>query len=122
MMKRRAMLEAEGHDVAVSSAYSWSEFPIAALEFDRDAVTTMMHNLFGSHIGDFDNEDALTHAFEASTAALRQDLRDVLEAFRPDVVFVHNLLCLPIHAAATVALTQLLRATQIPCVAIGVVA
>ena len=118
MMKRRAMLEAEGHDVAVSSAYSWSEFPIAALEFDRDAVTTMMHNLFGSHIGDFDNEDALTHAFEASTAALRQDLRDVLEAFRPDVVFVHNLLCLPIHAAATVALTQLLRATQIPCVAI----
>ena len=82
MMKRRAMLEAEGHEVAVSSAYSWSEFPIAALEFDSDAVTTMMRNLFGSHIGDFDNEDALTQAFEASTAALRQDLRDVLEAFR----------------------------------------
>ena len=70
MMKRRAMLEAEGHEVAVSSAYSWSEFPIAALEFDSDAVTTMMRNLFGSHIGDFDNEDALTQAFEAPTAAL----------------------------------------------------
>ena len=118
MMKRRSMLETQGHDVAVSSAYSWSEFPVAGLEFDSDEVITMMRNLFGSRIGDFDNEHALTRAFEGSTTALRQDLDDVLEAFRPDVIFVHNLLCLPIHAAATVALTQLLRETQIPCVAI----
>ena len=50
--------------------------------------------------------------------ALRRDLHNVLKAFGPDIIFVHNILCLPLHAAATVALTQLLRDTQIPCIAI----
>ncbi len=118
MMKRRSILVAQGHDVAVSSAYSWSEFPVPALEFDSDDVATMLRNLFGSGISDFDDEADLTLAFELSMSELRQRLLHVVEAFHPDLIFAHNLLCLPIHAAATVALTHVLRDTGVRTVAI----
>ncbi len=118
MMKRRNMLESMGHTVAISSAYDWSEYPIPELEFDTPEVMAMMRNLFGAAITDYDGEAELTDAFNASVAQLTNAYRAVLDDFSPDMVFVHNVLCLPIHPAATVALGRLLETTKIPCVAI----
>lgn len=118
IMKRRSMLESMGHEVAVSSAYGWSEFPIADLEFDTDQVMKMMRNLFGPGISDYDSEEALTAAFEASVMTLRDAFARTLDAFGPDLVFVHNILCLPIHPAATAGLARILTERRLPCVAI----
>ena len=36
--KRRALLQAMAHNVAICSAYGWADFPVPALEFDREGV------------------------------------------------------------------------------------
>jgi hypothetical protein len=54
------VLEEMGHQVAISSAYEWVEYPLPAL------------------------------------------------------IFIHNILCLPIHPAATAALINVLKKTNIP--------
>jgi glycosyltransferase involved in cell wall biosynthesis len=118
MMKRRNMLESMGHTVAISSAYDWSEYPIAELEFDTPEVMTLMNNLFGSGIVDYADESELNAAFDASVTQLTTAYRQVIDDFAPDMVFVHNILCLPIHPAATVALANVLQSSRIPCVAI----
>ena len=38
MMKRKELLEAMGHQVAICSAYKWADFPIPSLEFDSEEV------------------------------------------------------------------------------------
>ncbi len=118
MMKRRWMLESMGHEVAISSAYDWSDYPIPELEFDSDAVRSMMRNLFGASIVDYDGEEALLEVFNADKESLLRSFLSVLGAFEPDVIFVHNILCLPIHPAATAALAAALEKVPTPCVAI----
>jgi len=118
MKKRQALLEDMGHLVAVCSAYDWADLPISALEFDSDQVGTMMRNLFGAGIADFSNEVELEEAFRRETAELRGELEDGIEALAPDVLFVHNVLALPVHPVATVSLTELLAHIGLPCVAI----
>jgi glycosyltransferase involved in cell wall biosynthesis len=117
MKKRRSLLEEMGHQVAICSAYGWAEYPLPALEFDSDEARKMMRNLFDT-MTDFPGEDALKSAFKQSADALKEGLGKAIREFSPDALFVHNILCLPIHPAATVALTELLRETGIPCTAV----
>ena len=116
--KRQALLEAMGHKVAICSAYDWADFAIPALEFDREGVSRMVRNLFGPGIMDFAGETQLRSTFDVSCLELKQQLGRVIEDFMPDLLFVHNVLSLPVHPMATVSLTELLRETQLPCAAI----
>lgn len=119
MKKRAPLLEAMGHTVSICSAYPWAEHPIPALEFDRESVMRMMRNLFGTRIEDYAGEAELTAAFQADVSEMKAELRRVLEASKADLLFVHNVLCLPIHPVATVALTEVLQESGLPCVAIN---
>jgi glycosyltransferase involved in cell wall biosynthesis len=118
MKKRQALLEDMGHVVAISSAYDWADLPISALEFDSEEVRTMMRNLFGAGISDFKSEVELEEAFQRKTAELRQKLTEGIDALAPDLLFVHNVLALPVHPVATVSLTEVLADLGLPCVAI----
>ena len=118
IMKRQALLEAMGHEVAICSAYEWADLPIPALEFDREDVTTIMGNLFGSGITDFGGEAELERAFGQAVEELKQELVAGIKALAPDMLFVHNMLSLPVHPVATVTLTELLADLGLPCVAI----
>ena len=118
MAKRAAILETMGHEVAICSSYNWADFPIPTLEFDSEEVSKMMRNLFGSRIMDFRSEAEFKESFSASVIELKQLLSKSMETFRPDMLFVHNVLSLPVHPAATVALTELIADTGLPCVAI----
>jgi len=116
--KRQTLLEEMGHEVAICSAYDWANFPVPALEFDREEVTGIIENLYGAKISDFTGEDELKSHFDASQQELQRQLKSVLDDFKPDLLFVHNVLSLPVHPAATVSLTELLRETKLPCAAI----
>ncbi len=117
MKKRRGLLETMGHEVAICSAYDWAEFPVPALEFDSQVTRKMMRNLFEG-LEDFASEAELKSAFDVSMAELKQELGQAIRDFRPDLLFVHNILCLPIHPAATVGLAELVREIGLPCAAI----
>ena len=116
--KRQASLESMGHKVAICSAYDWADFAIPALEFDSGEVMLMLRNLFRPGLADFAGEAELRSAFDASLLELRQELGNAITDFKPDILFVHNMLSLPVHPVATVALTDLLRETRLPCAAI----
>lgn len=116
--KRQALLEAMGHKVAICSAYDWADYTIPALEFDREEVATMVRNLFGHGTMDFAGEAELRGTFDVSCLELKQQLGRAIEDFAPNLLFVHNVLSLPVHPAATVSLTELLKETQLPCAAI----
>jgi len=118
IMKRQALLEAMGHEVAICSAYDWADLPIPALEFDRQDVAVMMRNLFGHGITDFADEAELERAFGRAVAELKRELGEGIKALAPDILFVHNMLSLPVHPVATVTLTELLADLRLPCVAI----
>jgi len=118
MMKRRTLLEAMGHEVAICSAYNWADFPIPALEFDSEQVMQTMQNLFGTELVDFAREAELKRAFDISLLELKQELGKVITDFTPGILFVHNILSLPVHPVATVALTALLKEIRLPCAAI----
>ncbi len=117
MKKRRDMLEAMGHKVAVCSACEWAEFPLPNLEFDSDETRKMMRNLF-RQLEDFAGEAELKKSFNASMSVLKQGLGKAISDFIPEMIFVHNIFCLPIHPAATLALSELLREFRLPCAAI----
>ena len=116
--KRQKLLEAMGHKVAVCSAYEWADFAVPALEFDREGVTGMVRNLFGPSMVDFASEGELRSSFDVARLDLQRQLGKVVGDFNPNVLFVHNVLSLPIHPAATVGLADLLREKQLPCAAI----
>lgn len=118
MAKRQALLESMGHEVAICSAYSWSDFPLPALEFDGEEVAAMRRNLFGAQMVNFASEAELKGAFNVSVQDLKQQLNRVMDDFQPDLLFVHNMFSLPVHPVATVSLTELLREVQLPCAAI----
>lgn len=118
IVKRQASLKSTCHKVAICSAYDWADFAIPALEFDSEEVMLMMRNLFGSGLVDFASEAELKSAFDASLLKMKQELGRVITNFKPDILFVHNMLSLPVHPVATVALTDLLRETRVPCAAI----
>lgn len=118
MSKRQALLEVMDHEVAICSAYDWADFPIPTLEFERGEVIRMRVSLFGPGNGHFANEVELESAFRGSVLALKSQLAKVIDAFGPNLLFVHNVLSLPVHPVATVSLAELLRETQLPCAAI----
>lgn len=118
MAKRRDLLEAMGHNVAVCSAYDWADFQIPALEFDSEAVVGMVRNLFSLRMTDFATEAELRSAFDISRLELKRQLAEVIEDFAPNMLFVHNVLSLPIHPVATVSLVELLQEQELPCAAI----
>lgn len=117
MMKRRDLLEGMGHQVAICSAYDWAECPISALEFDSEDTRMMMRNLF-EQMTDFTSESDLKQAFDASVSTLKRGFGKAIDEFKPDILFVHNVLCLPIHPAATVAFAGTVRETGLSCAAI----
>ena len=118
MMKRKTILEGMGHEVAICSAYNWADFPVPTLEFDSEEVIKMMRNFFGPKIMDFASETELKRAFDISLSELKQRLGKAMRDFKPNMLFVHNILSLPVHPVATVALTELLRGIRLPCAAI----
>ena len=115
MMKRQTLLEAMGHEVAICSAYHWADFPIPALEFESEEAAKMVRNLYGTRIVDFASETELKRASNVSLLELKQQLGRVVTDFKPDILLVHNILSLPVHPIATVALTELLRESGLPC-------
>lgn len=117
MIKRQILLEMMGHEVAICSAYHWSDFPVPALEFESVDTLKVMRNLYGPGIVDFANEDELERVFDVSVLELKEKLGQVITDFTPDIIFAHNILSLPVHPAATVALTRLLEETGLPCTA-----
>lgn len=118
MSKRQALLKAMDHKVAICSAYDWADFLIPALEFERGEVIKMRVSLFGPGESHFASEVELESAFWASVLALKSELAKVIDAFESNLLFIHNILSLPVHPVATVSLTELLRETQLPCAAI----
>ena len=118
MTKRRELLEAMGHIVAVCSACEWADFQIPDLEFDSEETMRMVRNLFDLGIADVASEAELRSAFDTSRLELKRQLAAVIEDFAPDMLFVHNILCLPVHPVATVSLAELLKEQKLPCAAI----
>jgi glycosyltransferase involved in cell wall biosynthesis len=118
MAKRRELLEAKGHTVAVCSACEWADFQVPDLEFDSEAVMRMVRNLFDLGIADVASEAELRSVFDTSRLELKRQLAAVIEDFAPDMLFVHNIFCLPIHPVATVSLTELLKEQKLTCAAI----
>jgi glycosyltransferase involved in cell wall biosynthesis len=118
MHKRQSILQSMGHEVAICSAYDWADLPVAALEFDREEVTRLNQNLFAGELRDFPDEAALERAFRNAVEEIKVELWSGLRRLTPDLLYVHNVLCLPVHPAATVALTELLAESRLPCVAI----
>lgn len=118
MVKRRALLEEMGHEVAICSAYAWADYPLPRLEFDSDDVMGLMGDMFGSQTTGSASAAGVEAAFRAAVADLKADFGRVIEESEPDVLFVHNILSLPVHPAATVALAEVLRETGLPCTAI----
>ena len=118
MTKRRDLLEAMGHIVAVCSACEWADFQIPDLEFDSEETMSMVENLFNLGIADVASEAELRSAFNTSRLELKRQLAAVIEDFAPDMLFVHNIFCLPIHPVATVSLAELLKEQKLPCAAI----
>ena len=117
--KRATLLEEMSHQISICSAYSWSDFPVLELEFDSEEVQRIMGNLFGlAGICDYPGEEQLRAAVETAGQELEQRLGKVVDSFTPDLIFVHNILSLPVHPAATVALARLLEKTGIPCAAV----
>ena len=118
MTKRRDLLEAMGHIVAVCSACEWADFQIPDLEFDSEETMRMVRNLFDLGIADVASEAELMSAFDTSCLELKRQLAAVIEDFAPDMLFIHNIFCLPIHPVATVSLAELLKEQKLPCAAI----
>jgi len=118
MAKRRELLQAMGHIVAVCSACEWADFQIPDLEFDSEETMSMVGNLFNLGIADVASEAELRSAFNTSRLELKRQLAAVIEDFAPDMLFVHNIFCLPIHPVATVSLAELLKEQKLPCAAI----
>ena len=118
MTKRRDLLEAMGHIVAVCSACEWADFQIPDLEFDSEETMRMVRNLFDVGIADVASEAELMSAFDTSCLELKRQLAAVIEDFAPDMLFIHNIFCLPIHPVATVSLAELLKEQKLPCAAI----
>ena len=118
MTKRRDLLEAMGHIVAVCSACEWADFQIPDLEFDSEESMRMVRNLFDLGMADVASEAELRSAFNTSRLELKRQLAAVIEDFAPDMLFVHNIFYLPIHPVATVSLTELLKEQKLPCAAI----
>ncbi len=118
MAKRRGLLEEMGHDVGICSAYQWADFPVPGLEFDSEEVSKVVGTLFGGESTESPPESDVISAFEESKLGLKRHLAGVIDEFRPDLLFVHNVFCLPVHPAATVSLADLLLETGLPCAAI----
>jgi glycosyltransferase involved in cell wall biosynthesis len=117
MKKRRFMLEQMGHTVAICSAYEWAEYPLPEVEFDSTENRKLMRNMF-ERLEDYAGEEELKKEFDRIVASFEQRLTRILSTYSPEIVFVHNMLCLPIHPAATVALANVLVKTGIACTAI----
>jgi glycosyltransferase involved in cell wall biosynthesis len=119
IQKRSALLQELGHQVSICSAYSWSDFPVPELEFDSEEVRRIMRNLFGpAGISGYTGESELRTAFQASVQVSERKIGRVVDSAAPDLIFVHNVLSLPVHPAATIALTGLLEKTGILCTAV----
>jgi mannosylglucosylglycerate synthase len=116
--KRQRLLEEMGHEVLVCSAYGWADYPVPALEFDREELVLMARSLFGSEGTGVGGEADVKEAFESSRRELKVILSGVVDRCAPDLVFVHNMFSLPVHPAATTALAEVLREAGIPCAAI----
>ena len=116
--KRQSLLESMGHTVSICSAYDWADLPVPALEFDRQQVSMMNRSLFGSAIDGSRDQRELESAFRQAVRELKKELQDGFGSLAPDMLFVHNVLALPVHPVATVALTELLSELRLPCVAI----
>jgi glycosyltransferase involved in cell wall biosynthesis len=119
IQKRSALLKELGHQVSICSAYSWSDFPIPELEFDSEEVRRIMKDLFGpAGTSDYPGESELRTAVQALVRELESKLGRVVGGFAPELIFIHNVLSLPVHPAATIALTGLLEKAEIPCAAV----
>ncbi len=118
IMKRQSLLESMGHEVSICSAYGWADLAVPLLEFDREQVATMNRSLFGSGIADSRDELELKRAFQRAVEELKKELNGGFRRLAPDTLFVHNVLALPVHPVATVALAELLRELRLPCVAV----
>ncbi|UCC16217.1 MAG: glycosyltransferase family 4 protein [Dehalococcoidales bacterium] len=115
MMERRNLLEEMGHQAAMCSAYSWADYPVATLEFDSEEVNGMMRNLYGAEISDYEDETELAKSFDISYLKLKRELETVINSYEPDLILAHNMMSLPVHPVATVAFTELLIETGVPC-------
>ncbi|MFC1848263.1 glycosyltransferase [Chloroflexota bacterium] len=118
IVKRQTILEEMGHEVKICSAYNWADFPVEGLEFESEEVVQMVQALFGPEVLDSAGEIFLKKDFYEARVVLKKKLSKVVDGYRPDLLFVHNMLCLPIHPVATVSLTELVRERRLPCVAI----
>lgn len=116
--KRTELLEELGHTVAVCSAYPWADIPLPELEFEDEKALRTMRDLFDPERRSEADDRELERRFDAEKEQLLEGFRREFGAFAPDLVFVHNVLCLPIHPAATEALIDWLRETGLPCAAI----
>lgn len=119
IVKRQSILAEMGHTVAVCSAYEWADHTIPELEFDQEEVQNQIRDLFDPADAQFESEDALKAEFDVALQSLKAKLAEMLTDFRPGLMFVHNILCLPVHPVATVAIKEVLEETGLPCGAIN---
>lgn len=115
MVKRQNILTEMGHTVTICSAYDWADYAIPELEFDKEDVQNQIRNLFDPENAQFESEDALRAEFDRALQSLKAKLKEMLTEFRPGLMFVHNMLCLPVHPVATVAIKEVLEETGLPC-------
>lgn len=118
MAKRARMLEEMGHKAAIASAYDWADISIPELEFESPDVVDLMHDLFSPSQKGAATQDELKAATLSWVERLGERFRAKIGAFRPDLIFVHNIFSLPLHPAATVALADYVRESGVPCAAI----
>lgn len=93
-----------GWNVVECSADTTREngFLIPELDYSQPQVQLFKK----SKTGGLSHETALQHAFEHQVQVIKNKLGALIRQHQPQVIHVHNLLSLPIHPAATVAMAE----------------
>ncbi|MBD3203641.1 hypothetical protein GF327_05060, partial [Candidatus Woesearchaeota archaeon] len=118
--KRKKMLEKMGHKVYLLSGprQVGADFVIDELEVDEPRIAKLRENTI-TKFEDYEDEEEMKKELYAIHDSIKKQLRKIFEENNFDVIYIHNMLSLAIHIPATMALVQLIKELEIPCVAIN---
>ncbi|MBV9020161.1 MAG: glycosyltransferase family 4 protein [Ktedonobacteraceae bacterium] len=104
MHENDRVLSQRGWNVIECSADATGENSFVLPELDYS--TPQVQIFKGSETSELQNETALENAFENQVQVIKNKLRELIRQYHPQVIHIRNILSLPIHPAATVAMAE----------------
>lgn len=102
--ENKRVLSQLGWDVIVCSADARGENSFALPELDYS--TPQVQIFKRSEPSDLQNQTSMESAFEHQVQVIKNKLGELIRRYHPQVINVRNILSLPIHPAATVAMAE----------------